>query len=66
MINPSNVSGDHISIILNDADKVTKIIQSGIKAALMRHKLAGNPVCELQDNKVVWIQPENIPVEIKA
>lgn len=52
---------DKISIILNDTDKVTAIIQSGIRAALLKHKQAGNPVCEWKNNKVVWIEPEKIP-----
>ncbi len=56
---------ERISIILNDSAKVTMIIQEGIKTALLKHKQAGNPVCEWRDNKVVWILPENIPVETK-
>lgn len=65
MKNKRSVNEDIISQTLNDPQKVTQIIQKGIKAALMRHKQAGNPVCEWRDNKVVWIDPQNIPVEIK-
>jgi len=54
---------DKISEIMNDPITVRDIIQSGIHAALLRHKQAGNPVCEWQDNKVVWIKPENIRVD---
>lgn len=53
---------DHISKILNDSAKVTQIIQAGIKAALLKHKQAGNPVCGLRDGKIVWIPAEEIPV----
>ena len=65
MNNKSDTNDDNISKILNDSAKVTKIIQSGIKAALMNHKKAGNSVCEWRDNKIVWILADQIPVEIK-
>ena len=56
---------DKISQIMNDPKKVRDIIQSGIDAALLKHKQAGNPVCEWKNNKIIWIAPENIPVEKK-
>lgn len=65
MGNKINKNDERISIILNDTAKVTMIIQEGIKTALLKHKQVGNPICEWRDNKVVWISPENIPVEPK-
>ena len=53
---------DKISEVLSNPNRVRDIIQSGINAALLRHKQAGNPVCEWRDNKVIWIKPENIRV----
>lgn len=53
---------DNITKILNDPDKVTKIIQSGIQDALLKHKQAGNQVCEWRNNKVVWIPAEKIVI----
>lgn len=61
MVKPQNHE-DKISQIMNDAEKVREIIQSGINAALLKHKQAGNPVCEWKNNQVVWVEPENIPV----
>ena len=55
-----NVLDDNISKILNNPAKVTKIIQNGINAALLKHKQAGTQVCEWRDNKVVWIPSEQI------
>lgn len=60
MTNKKNLNDDHISNILNDPEKVTQIIQSGIRAALIKHKQQGNPVCEWRNNKIVWILPEQI------
>jgi hypothetical protein len=55
-----NFLDDNITKILNDPDKVMKIIQSGIQEALLRHKQVGNQVCEWRNNKVIWIPPEKI------
>lgn len=60
-----NASEDHISKILNDPAKVTGILQKGIHDALLKHKQAGNSVCEWRDNKVVWIPPEKILINNK-
>lgn len=57
-----NLIDDNITEILNDPDKVTKIIQSGIQDALLKHKQAGNQVCEWRNNKVVWIPAEKIVI----
>lgn len=53
---------DRISEILSDPERIRMAIQAGINAALLRHKQAGNPVCEWRDGKVVWIQPEDIKI----
>lgn len=56
---------DGIWEIMNDTEKVRRIIQTGINEALLKHKQAGNPVCEWKNNKVVWVQPEDIVVDKK-
>ncbi len=61
----SHQKEDDISKILSDTAKLTQIIQEGIQTALLKHKQAGNPVCEWRDNKVVWIPPEKITIHIK-
>ena len=58
----SNFVDDNITKILNDPEKVTQIIQSGIQDALLKHKQAGNDVCEWRNNKVVWIPAEKIVI----
>lgn len=61
MKNEKKTIDDNIIKILHDPSKVTQIIQKGIRAALLKHKQVGNPVCEWKNNKVIWISPENIP-----
>ena len=55
-------NNDRISQIMNDGEKVQQIIQSAINDALLKHKQAGNPVCELRNGKVVWIKPQDIQI----
>ena len=55
---------DEISKVFHHPIKITKVLQLGIQAALLKHKQAGNPICEWQDNKVVWIIPEKIHVKL--
>jgi hypothetical protein len=53
---------EKISQIMNDAEQVREIIQEGINAALLKHKQADYPICESRNNKIVWIQPEDIKI----
>jgi hypothetical protein len=41
---------------------VERAVARAVRAALLRHKQAGNPVCEWRDGKVVWIAPEDIEI----
>jgi hypothetical protein len=43
-----------------DMRRQERAVRRLVRAAVLEHKRAGNPVCELQDGKVVWIQPEDI------
>ena len=53
---------DDISKLFEDPIKIMQIIQAGINAALLKHKQAGNPVCEWRNDKVHWIAPEKIKI----
>lgn len=55
-----NNQEDRIQKILDDPKKVAQIAQEGIRSALLKHKQAGNPICEGRDGKVIWIPPEKI------
>ena len=57
----NNSHDELIENILKDYDKLTQILQTGIREALKIHKRAGNPVCGWRDGKNVWISPEEIP-----
>ncbi len=54
---------DHISEIMSDINRVQTALQKGINDALLKHKQAGNPVCEMRDGKVVWVLPGDIQIK---
>lgn len=56
---------DRISEIFKDKDKITGALSKAVNEALLQHKKAGNPVASWEDGKIVWLQPEDIPVEEK-
>ena len=44
-------------------DRIDKALAEAVREALRQHKRAGNPIAEWRDGKVVWVQPEHIPVD---
>ena len=63
MSNNTKLADDEISKVFRNPTKITQIIQEGIYAALLKHKQAGNPICEWKNNQVVWIAPEKINIK---
>jgi hypothetical protein len=51
---------------MRDGREIDAAMGNAVRQALLRHKLLGNPVCTWQDGQVVWVQPEDIPVDIPA
>ncbi len=51
-----------IGDILRDTRLIEKVLGNAVRAALLQHKRAGNPVAEWRGGKVVWVQPEDILV----
>jgi hypothetical protein len=47
---------------LQDLDLIERAFKRAVREALIRHKQAGNPICEWRDGEVVWIQPEDIEI----
>jgi hypothetical protein len=54
------MTDDEITKFFNDPDAVRNALQKGINNALMLHKKLGHPICVCENNKVMWIQPEDI------
>jgi hypothetical protein len=44
--------------------RIEQAVARAVREALVRHKLAGNPVAIWRDGKVVWIEPRDIPGEV--
>lgn len=48
---------------VGDVAGILEAMGLAVREALLRHKQAGNPVAAWRDGQVVWVQPEDIPVE---
>jgi hypothetical protein len=46
---------------VHDIPRMLRAMQQAVREAIWRHKLAGHPVAVWRDERVVWIQPEEIP-----
>ncbi len=55
----------NIDEFFSNGNEIDEALQKAVKKALLQHKKAGNPVVSWKDGKIVWIQPEDIPVEDK-
>ena len=51
---------------INDPSRILDALRQAVREALLSHKRAGNPVAVWQNERVEWIQPEDIPVGIDA
>ena len=44
-------------------DEINKACERAVREALLKHKLAGNPVAVSRNGKVVLLQPDEIEVD---
>ncbi len=52
-----------IDVIFKEGTLIDKALKQGVQEALLKHKQAGNPVVVWRDGKMVWLKPEEIPVQ---
>jgi hypothetical protein len=52
-----------IGRIFAEGTLIDEALARAVREALIRHRLLGNPVAEWRDGRVVWVQPEDIPVD---
>jgi hypothetical protein len=50
---------------VNDIQRIESALRQAIREALHRHKRDGHPVAVWRDGRVVWIPPEDIPVDLQ-
>jgi hypothetical protein len=53
---------DKIAEAFSNPEKITQAVAKGVRDALLKHKQAGNPIVVWRDGKIVWLDPEEIPV----
>lgn len=52
-----------IDEIFKEGSLIDKALRKAVQEALARHKQAGNPIVVWRDGKIVWLKPEEIPVQ---
>jgi hypothetical protein len=50
--------------LAHDIPRILRALREAVREALLDHKRAGNPVAIWRDGRVVWVQPEDIPVDM--
>ena len=50
---------------VNDVPRMLRALRESVKDALRRHKREGNPVAVWRNERVEWIQPQDIPVDLE-
>lgn len=55
-------SGDRLARF-QDRERITEAINAGVRKALAQHQLAKNPIAVWRGGQVVWIPPEEFPVD---
>jgi hypothetical protein len=48
---------------INDHSRILDALRQAVQEALLKHKRAGNPVAVWQNDQVVWVPAEQIPVD---
>lgn len=52
-----------IAKTFEEGTSIDDALATAVRDALRMHKFMGNPVAEWRDGKVVWVQPEDIPID---
>ncbi len=51
------------SALFNDEARILKAMDEAVRAAILDHKRAGNPIAIWRDGQVVWLAPDEIDVD---
>lgn len=49
-----------IGRILTEGTEIDEAVAKAVKEAVLKHKLAGNPIVGMKDGQMVWLKPEEI------
>ncbi len=49
---------------VEDLPRILAAMTEAVREALLRHKRLGNPVAVWREGRIVWLRPEEIPVEM--
>jgi hypothetical protein len=53
-----------IGKIFAEGTEIDEAIRRAVREAVLMHKQAGNPIFAMKNGKMVWIQPEEIDLDL--
>jgi uncharacterized sporulation protein YeaH/YhbH (DUF444 family) len=56
----NNINDREFSKLLEDRDRMLRLVRTAVRNAVLEHKRAGNPVAGWENGKVVIVPPEDI------
>lgn len=60
--NPAAAANDPVARF-RDTARILKAMDEAVRAAILDHKRAGNPIATWRDGQVVWLSPDEIDVD---
>lgn len=57
----AEVVKEDIGRILSEGTQIDEAVKKAVKEAILKHKLAGNPIVGMKNGQMVWFKPEEIP-----
>lgn len=51
-----------IGKIIADGTQIDEAVNQAVKDAVLKHKLAGNPIVAMKNGQIVWLKPDEINV----
>lgn len=54
---------DHPNLLIEYSEEVDRAFKAAVRAALLKHKQANNPVAIWRDGKVVLLSPDEISLD---
>lgn len=62
-MDPTTAPGPTPAERVQDVELITRALRQAVREALLSHKRAGNPVAVWQNERVVWVPADEIPVD---
>lgn len=56
-------AGKTIAEVFSEGRPIDEALKRATREAVLRHKIAGDPIVVWKDGKIVWLDPDEIPLD---